>query len=69
VCNGKKRTLQKEDVYAYRDCDGVTYRFYKNADYIISATKDLYIYVMQTQNVPSPDSKIVNKYFLVRVLP
>jgi hypothetical protein len=63
VCNGKKRTLQKEDVYAYRDCDGVTYRFYKNADYIISSTKDLYIYIMQTQNVPSPDSKIVNKYF------
>ncbi len=44
ISKNKKITYQKNEVYAYRDCEDNVWRFYNNKEYQIKETKDIYIY-------------------------
>ena len=47
VNKGKKITYLKKDIYAYRDCENIVWRFYDNKEYEIMETKALYIYAIR----------------------
>ncbi|HXU27086.1 MAG TPA: hypothetical protein VN698_07630 [Bacteroidia bacterium] len=44
---GKKKTYLKKDIYAYRDCENVVWRFYQNKEYEIMETNNIYIYAIR----------------------
>jgi hypothetical protein len=44
IYKGKKTTFQKNQIFAYRDCDNKTWRFYENKEYEILEKLDIYIY-------------------------
>lgn len=46
IYKGKKKTFLKSSIFAYRDCDGKTWRFYDNKEYEIIEKLDIYIYTL-----------------------
>ncbi len=62
---GKKYTLNKNEIYGFIDCDNKVYRFFKNEVYNIAEAGDIYIYIYtQTQNIAqSKGFKVVNNYY------
>lgn len=61
--NGKKKEISTKNIYAFCDCDGITYRFYNNSEYIVTEAKDICIYIQQ-KSVPEGDGyKVVNEYY------
>jgi len=60
---GNKHTLQKKEVYGYRDCNGDIYRFYSNAAYKIVDAGNIYIYTQERNVTQTKGFKVVNDYF------
>jgi hypothetical protein len=44
INQGVKITYLKKDIYAYRDCENMVFRFYNNQEYEIMETNAIYIY-------------------------
>ena len=44
IYKGKKKTFLKKDIFAYRDCNDKTWRFYDNKEYEVVEKLDIYIY-------------------------
>jgi hypothetical protein len=44
IRDGKKHTLQKNEVYGYRACDNNMFRFYNNREYQLVESKNINIY-------------------------
>jgi hypothetical protein len=61
--DGKKYTLKKNDLYGYRDCDSISYRFYKNKAYRILEPGNLYIYQLETNLTQGKNFHKVLHYF------
>jgi hypothetical protein len=47
INKGKKITYLKKQIYAYRDCENVVWRFYNNQEYEIMETGAIYIYAIR----------------------
>jgi hypothetical protein len=47
IYKGLKTTYQKNDIYAYRDCEHNVWRFYNNKEYKIMESKSIYVYSMR----------------------
>ena len=61
--NGKKYTLQKKDVYGFKDCIGNVYRFFGNEEYHLAETGNITIYSIQRSVPEGKVMKNVNVYF------
>ncbi len=44
IYKGKKKTFLKANIFAYRDCNSKTWRFYDNKEYEIIEKLDIYVY-------------------------
>jgi hypothetical protein len=61
--DGAKHTMQKNDVYGYRDCNNNTYRFYANDVYKIVEAGSIYIYSHERNVAQTKGFIVVNDYF------
>lgn len=60
---GQKRKFRKSELYGYKDCNGTTYRFYDNSEYLVAEAGKIIIYT-QTRNIAqSKGFKVVNVYY------
>jgi hypothetical protein len=61
--DGNKYRIPKREIYGFRNCKGETYRFYKNAEYLIEEAGKIFIY-SKTENIAqSKGFKVVNYYY------
>ena len=44
IYKGKKKTFLKSNIFAYRDCNNKTWRFFNNKEYEIVEKLDIYVY-------------------------
>jgi hypothetical protein len=47
IHQGEKHSLQKDQIFGYRDCDGADYRFYNKSPYRILDTAHFYLYSLE----------------------
>jgi hypothetical protein len=60
---GEKYSLQKKDIYGFRDCHNNTYRFFKNDEYKLEEGGSINIYSLQ-ESAPSGKSyKSISIYY------
>lgn len=58
-----KYTVQKNEVYGFKDCNGAVYRFYNNKEYQILEPGHIFIYMTQESQSQGRDYKVVKNYF------
>ena len=63
VDDGKKYTLKKDELYGYKDCNNIVYRFYNNLEYRIAETSSIYIYVRKENIAQNKNNKVVDVYY------
>lgn len=63
IHNKIKYTLQKKEIYAFKDCENGVYRFFNNEEYKILEPKAIYIYSIE-KNIPSGKNiKTITEYY------
>ncbi len=60
---GKKYYLLKDSIFGYKDCDNNVFRFYKNQEYKIVETSNMYIYTRDVNTTHGKGFKIVTQYY------
>lgn len=65
---GEKQTLQKKDVYGYRDCHNDIYRFFNNLEYQLEERGNINIYSLE-QNVAYSRGVAIEKVFYFSARP
>ncbi len=60
---GEKHTLQKKDVYGYRDCKSNVFRFFENEEYQLAESGPLHIYFLQESAPYGKSFKWINIYY------
>ena len=63
VGDGRKYTLKKDKLYAYKDCNNDVYRFYDNMEYRIAETSGIYVYVRKENTAQNKNNKVINVYY------
>jgi hypothetical protein len=60
---GEKSTLQKKDIYGYRDCHNNIYRFFANEEYKLEESGGINIYSVQVSAQSGKSYKWTNEYY------
>ena len=60
---GEKHTLQKKEVYAYRNCNNKTFRFFNNEEYQLAESGKISIYLLEQAKAEGKAFVIVNVYY------
>ena len=65
---GEKHTLQKKDVYGYKDCHGNTFRFFGNEEYQLAESGNINIYFQQSPLAVDKGFTTINEYYFSSTL-
>ena len=60
---GEKHTLQKKDVYGYRDCHDNMFRFFNNEEYQLAESGSINIYFLQQAVAVDKSFTTINVYY------
>lgn len=63
VHGGKRYTLNKREIFGFRDCSGATYRFFNGSSYLIAESRKLFIYTADENVSSGKGFRTVHKYY------
>ncbi len=61
--NGMKHKYKKSELFGYKDCSGITYRFYKNDVYQIAEAGPIFIYIQEQSVTKTKGFEVVKTYY------
>ncbi len=63
IHHGEKYTLQKKEIYGFKDCNNRIYRFYKNNEYELAETGKIIIYTTEQNVTKGKGFSIIHVYY------
>ena len=63
IHEGMKHTLQKKDIYAFRDCNDIVFRFFNNREYQLTESGAINIYFLEESRSEGKGFRIVKIYY------